>query len=1267
MAQTGNGSIKDSLTVNCDTTITEPKFMIQLGGDPHKNVFTGTTATGKTVTSVSTANWSAYGGSDAYVNNGMTGGIVWNYAPNVMKESWFSYNANGSNIDTFKISKPKFISGGWDTSKTYTITMTGSLGSGWNGFSDSTEMRVLGNVMNGPDTVRTKLNISNKAVFVSKPDANGKFTLFVNAMKGQGLGVISGFTIIQNGFNLWVMLALMGAVFRRKSVLVAGLFALTIPLQAQKLKPGFNNVYIQARFVSGGSYVYVNRPCVIWTPSDWDSTSAQQYPVIISYHGSGEAGTDTVSVKNEGILRSIVRGFPAQTFFGGVEVKFVVVAPQDGIYSADTTWWVPNYNDLTARLMLSTGGIVKMDSSRVYLTGYSAGGRGSVGNTDLAGPTTDTVYSSYIAATVPMAPATQDITFANLALAVPRVIHWLSITGANDQTYYNQAFRVQDTIQKYSTLFPLADTISGSGHCCWNLYWDSTYLVPGFGKNIYQWLLQWNRGSGSTPPNVSAGNTQTITLPTTSLTLTGTASGNNGATIASTAWTFVSGPVTPTITSPAQLVTTVTGMSSAGNYAFKLTATDNNGLTNNSTVTDTVNSAAPPPIVSAGGTYQFDTYSYNGGIMLNVTESTGNTHMKYNAVAAAYYYSNDKTTQRTSTGGEPKFVGIKGANSLHPWVIQMRLPPGDSTRICKVGVTGTDTVTNLSSTDTAIIILRYPVDYPPQNTDGSAGGHRATVADCTNFFGPTCTPGKDWVMAASGDPIKIADGTTRFIDIFSNHSTDSFHVAPGYHLWFYPGTYKKSRIIFDTVGSAYGPLGDTTQAPIIIDGLNKVVFLDGFYISNVRNVEFKNFKVDNHYQSTAGFSYQFDGMSTAWVNIHNDTSVRGNFSGLVAKFEYADLPNPSTHYQVFWSRIQINNMFIKDCHGEDIYGPGSANSPATFVINSNISNNISLFSGNKLFKTLDLYSNDTVSHNVGYCGSINYGSPFETNVSIGMEHSLINNGNLIFDNLIVGFGNQGLNSINGFRGTTPLALPDNRIYNNVFLHSWGPIGSFFAQQDSFATFRLDSNYFGLHGPFNFGQIYGPGALGTNTNNQIYCLPSGTLPGGATRSLYVITNTIYDSTKFTLNAGDARFSLTNNTIIKKLAFPQFVSAPFQSVFPEQWIDLIFSMWGDEYPGQTTKQGQPKYYQIGDIVKWFDKFYVSNINNNTNHVPSGGTDAFWTLLTWNGSTTPPIDPRLYTTDPYAQRGIGLLQQVAPNGQNCGCIPGNKPLSKVFTPGN
>jgi alpha-tubulin suppressor-like RCC1 family protein len=100
------------------------------------------------------------------------------------------------------------------------------------------------------------------------------------------------------------------------------------------------------------------------------------------------------------------------------------------------------------------------------------------------------------------------------------------------------------------------------------------------------------QSTGNVAPTVTAGNAATITLPTSTTTLTGTATGNKGATIKGLSWKQVSGPANATIASSTSLSTTVSGLTVAGSYVFSLTATDNNSLTGTASVTVTVNAAA---------------------------------------------------------------------------------------------------------------------------------------------------------------------------------------------------------------------------------------------------------------------------------------------------------------------------------------------------------------------------------------------------------------------------------------------------------------------------------------------------------------------------------------------------------------------------------------------------------------------------------------------------------------------------------------------------
>jgi hypothetical protein len=88
-------------------------------------------------------------------------------------------------------------------------------------------------------------------------------------------------------------------------------------------------------------------------------------------------------------------------------------------------------------------------------------------------------------------------------------------------------------------------------------------------------------------PVANAGTNQTITLPTSSVSLS--ASGSTG-TITSYLWTQISGPNTASITTPTTVGTTVTGLIQ-GVYIFQVSV---NGGVSTSQVTITVNPSVPP-------------------------------------------------------------------------------------------------------------------------------------------------------------------------------------------------------------------------------------------------------------------------------------------------------------------------------------------------------------------------------------------------------------------------------------------------------------------------------------------------------------------------------------------------------------------------------------------------------------------------------------------------------------------------------------------------
>ncbi|HZK65776.1 MAG TPA: PKD domain-containing protein, partial [Puia sp.] len=108
-------------------------------------------------------------------------------------------------------------------------------------------------------------------------------------------------------------------------------------------------------------------------------------------------------------------------------------------------------------------------------------------------------------------------------------------------------------------------------------------------------------GTANQSPTADAGTDKTVQLPTSTAALAGTGKDADG-TVASYAWTKVSGPAGGALSSPTTANTNVSGMV-AGVYVYSLTVTDNQGATGTAKVQITVNAAATAnqsPVAKAG-------------------------------------------------------------------------------------------------------------------------------------------------------------------------------------------------------------------------------------------------------------------------------------------------------------------------------------------------------------------------------------------------------------------------------------------------------------------------------------------------------------------------------------------------------------------------------------------------------------------------------------------------------------------------------------------
>ena len=139
---------------------------------------------------------------------------------------------------------------------------------------------------------------------------------------------------------------------------------------------------------------------------------------------------------------------------------------------------------------------------------------------------------------------------------------------------------------------------SGGAPCdTWVIYYDNVKI----GRNVtYNDVAPASANPpGNQSPTANAGNDITLTLPANSTTLQGSGNDPDG-TIASYAWSRISGPTTYTIAN-ANSATTALSNLVQGTYVFQLKVTDNSGATATDNVTVTVNAAAnQSPTANAG-------------------------------------------------------------------------------------------------------------------------------------------------------------------------------------------------------------------------------------------------------------------------------------------------------------------------------------------------------------------------------------------------------------------------------------------------------------------------------------------------------------------------------------------------------------------------------------------------------------------------------------------------------------------------------------------
>jgi alpha-tubulin suppressor-like RCC1 family protein len=330
-----------------------------------------------------------------------------------------------------------------------------------------------------------------------------------------------------------------------------------------------------------------------------------------------------------------------------------------------------------------------------------------------------------------------------------------------------------------------------------------------------------------TLPVVKVEGPQAITVPSSSITLRGSATPASGHTIASHTWTKLSGGAA-TISSPSSDTTVVTGLV-AGTYVFQYTAKDNAGQTATGTILIAVNSTATAPVLTVGGPQAITAPSSTVTLYGKATAYTGRT-----------IYSHEWTK---SSGGTATITS-----------------PSSDTTVVSGLVAGSYTflytvMDNAGQTSTASVVITVNAsgsgsDSPPVITVG--GPQAITVPSSTVTLYGKATPYTGHTIS-SHTWAESSGGAATITSATSDTTVVSGLVAGSYTFVFTAtdnAGEKATGSVTITVNAASTPSGSTTPVPATTSKYS------------IASGEYANFILDNSTQTLYGVGSGSTGKGT---------------------------------------------------------------------------------------------------------------------------------------------------------------------------------------------------------------------------------------------------------------------------------------------------------------------------------------------------------------------------------------------------------------------
>jgi Carbohydrate binding module (family 6)/Secretion system C-terminal sorting domain len=440
---------------------------------------------------------------------------------------------------------------------------------------------------------------------------------------------------------------------KTSTLLILGLFV-CVGLHAQSESHVFTTydttiIYHYNPYISFTYYLRISRPTDLFTKGSPDTASR---PAIFFMPGVGEMNSNQTNLYKYGPHYWLANGWDGSVVLGnGTHYPILIsmicnVNPPDPPITGN--FWVMDY--MIKHYHIKARG--------VHLTGLSEGAftwGGMLGITDTTG-------TGQTGADI----GCREVTSLTLLSGAASCTGNWGVFGHWAQAYGGKAFltvgyddgqiinppqlaMAMNGAVKGSAYFTY-NTVDGGQHGGWNTEYDPSqhnwqsfqpfgpYITGGAdtnargtyqnGSSIFQWMLRQGDTSlagGGTKPVANAGTGQTVALPSDGVALSGSGT-EPGGTIASYAWTWVSGPGQYTFNSTTVANPVVSNLT-AGTYVFKLTVTDANGATASANVSIVVNAAtgtSPNTTYYAiPGMIQAENYSNSFGVSTQNTADAG--------------------------------------------------------------------------------------------------------------------------------------------------------------------------------------------------------------------------------------------------------------------------------------------------------------------------------------------------------------------------------------------------------------------------------------------------------------------------------------------------------------------------------------------------------------------------------------------------------------------------------------------------------------------